>query len=96
MYYLCEKYCKPVTVKYYIANFVGLMNKLDLQTCSEQNSFIGRELTEGSQGRLCKTQQEKVRRISKKKRNRQRSVGGFCLPSASGNFAESPEEWYNY
>ena len=40
MYYLCEKYCKPVTVKYYIANFVGLMNKLDLQTCSQKGTHL--------------------------------------------------------
>ena len=39
MYYLCEKYYKPIMVQYYIAdcvslgtlaNFVGPMNKLDL------------------------------------------------------------------
>ena len=36
MYYLCEWYCKPITVRYHIANlgtqanFIGLMNKLDL------------------------------------------------------------------
>ena len=39
MYYLCEKYYKPITVQYYIANCISwiprltlldLMNKLDL------------------------------------------------------------------
>ena len=54
MYYLCEKYYKPTTVKYYIADCVGwvprltlleLTNKLDLlNTLLEQNSFIGRGL----------------------------------------------------
>ena len=45
-YYLCEKYYKPITVQYYIADCVcwtykqtGLMNVL-----SEQNSFICRGL----------------------------------------------------
>ena len=52
MYYLCEKYYKPITVRYYIADcvswvprtdFVGLTNAL-----SEWNSFIGRGLTVNS------------------------------------------------
>ena len=43
MYYLCEKYYKPITVQYHIADYVrwvskltllGLMNKLDLWTHS--------------------------------------------------------------
>ena len=53
MYHLCEKYCKPIIVQYYIADCVSwvlgltlldLMNKLDLQMCS-QNSFVYKELT---------------------------------------------------
>ena len=54
MYYLYEKYSKPITVWYHIANcaswvprlaLLDLMNKLDVQTCSEWNSFVCRGLT---------------------------------------------------
>ena len=47
MYYLCEKYYKPIMVQYYIAdcvslgtlaNFVGPMNKLDLWTHSQKGT----------------------------------------------------------
>ena len=52
MYFLCEKYYKPITVQYYITdcvswvprlNFVGLMNKLNLQTRSQNRtrSYVG-------------------------------------------------------
>ena len=55
MYYLCEKYYKPITVQYYIADCVSwvsrltlldlLTNKLDLTNAiSEWNSFICRGL----------------------------------------------------
>ena len=30
-YHFCDKYYKPTTVQHYIANFVGLMGKLDLR-----------------------------------------------------------------
>ena len=30
MYYLCEKYCKPITVQYYIANCVSWVPRLTL------------------------------------------------------------------
>ena len=54
MCYLCEKYYKPVTVPYYIANCVSLVPRLtllDLPTYgiykvpSKWNSFIGKGLT---------------------------------------------------
>ena len=52
MYYLCEKYYKPITVQYYIADCVSwvprltlldLTNKLDLQTRSRNGtrSYVG-------------------------------------------------------
>ena len=52
MYYLCEKYYKPITVQYYIADCVSwvprltlldLTNKLDLQTHSRNRtcSYVG-------------------------------------------------------
>ena len=52
MYYLCEKYYKPITVQYYIADSVSwvprltlldLTNKLDLQTHSQNRtrSYVG-------------------------------------------------------
>ena len=52
MYYLCEKYYKPITVQYYIANCVSwvsgltlldLTNKLDLRTRSRNrtHSHVG-------------------------------------------------------
>ena len=53
MYHLCEKYCKPIIVQYYIADRVSwvlsltlldLTKKLDSQMCS-QNSFVYKELT---------------------------------------------------
>ena len=43
---LCEKYYKPVIVQFYIAvlvvcvDFVGLMNKLALQTCSQNGTHL--------------------------------------------------------
>ena len=51
MYYLCEKYYKPTTVKYYIANcaswvprltLLGLWTNWLMNTPSEQNSFVCR------------------------------------------------------
>ena len=57
VYYLCEKYYRPITVQYYIADCVGwvprvtfeqigLMNKLDVTNMLlEWNSFVCRELT---------------------------------------------------
>ena len=53
MYYLCEKYYKPLTVQYYIADCVSWVPRLtllDLQTrlmntLLEQNSFLYRGLT---------------------------------------------------
>ena len=54
MYHLCEKYYKPITVQYYIANCVSWVLRL---TCwiykqigltnalSEQNSFVCRGLS---------------------------------------------------
>ena len=52
MYYLCEKYYKPITVWYYIAdcvswvplaNFVGFTNKLDFtNVILEWNLFVCR------------------------------------------------------
>ena len=53
MYYLCEKYYRPITVQFYIANCVSWiprLNLLDLQirfmdVLLEQNSFICRRLT---------------------------------------------------
>ena len=51
MYYLCEKFYKPIIVQYYIADCVsrvprltvGLMKKLDLQMCSWNGtrSYVG-------------------------------------------------------
>ena len=52
MYYLCEKYYKPITVQYYIADCVSwvprltlldLTNKLDLRMLSrtESRSYVG-------------------------------------------------------
>ena len=52
MYYLCEKYYKPITVQYYIADCVSwvprltlldLTNKLDLRMLSrnETRSYVG-------------------------------------------------------
>ena len=38
MYYLCEKYCKPITVWYFEANCVSWVTRLtllDLRTCSQ-------------------------------------------------------------
>ena len=49
MYYLCEKYCKLITVQYYIADCVSwvprltlldLTNKLDLQTRSWNGTHL--------------------------------------------------------
>ena len=54
MYYLCEKYYKPSTVKYYIANcaswvptltLLGLWTNWPLNMPSEQNSFVCRGLS---------------------------------------------------
>ena len=53
MYYFCEKYYKPITVQYYIADCVSWVSRLtllDLQiglikVLSEQNVFIRRGLT---------------------------------------------------
>ena len=53
MYWLCEKYYRPITVQYYIASCVSWiprLNLLDLQIrfmdmLLEQNSFICRRLT---------------------------------------------------
>ena len=53
MYYLCEKYYKPITVQYYIADCVSWVRRLtllDLQiglmnALSEWNSFARRGLT---------------------------------------------------
>ena len=54
MYYSCEKYYKPITAQYYIANYVSWVLRL---TCwiykqvrltnvlSEQNSFVCRGLS---------------------------------------------------
>ena len=51
MYYLCEKYYKPTTVKYYIANcaswvprltLLGLWTNWLMNMPSEQNSFVCR------------------------------------------------------
>ena len=46
MYYLCEKYCKPTTVQYYIVNCVSWVPRLtllDLQMCSRNrtHSYAG-------------------------------------------------------
>ena len=46
MYYLCEKYYKPITVQYYIADCVSWVPRLtllDLQTCSQNgtHSYVG-------------------------------------------------------
>ena len=52
MYYSCEKYHKPITVQYYIADcfswvlkltWLDLMNNLDLQMCPENrtHSYVG-------------------------------------------------------
>ena len=52
MYYLCEKYYKPFTVQYYVANCVtwvprltllDFTNKLDLRMCSRNgtHSYVG-------------------------------------------------------
>ena len=47
MYYLCEKYCKPIIVQYYVADCInwvfwltlgGLMDKLVLGTCSQNGT----------------------------------------------------------
>ena len=45
MYYLCERYYKPITVQYYIANCVSwvprlTLNKLDLQTYSQNGTRL--------------------------------------------------------
>ena len=49
MYYLYEKYNKPITVQYYIADCVSCVPRLTLlyltNTHSERNSFVCRELT---------------------------------------------------
>ena len=53
MYYLCEKYYKPITVQYYIADCVSWVPRLTLtykqiglrNVLSEQNSFVCRGLT---------------------------------------------------
>ena len=36
MYYLCEKYYKPFTVQYYIANCVSWISRLTLLDLNEQ------------------------------------------------------------
>ena len=53
MYYLCEKYYKPITVQYYIADCVSWVPRLTLtyeqigltNAHSELNSFVCRGLT---------------------------------------------------
>ena len=53
MYYLCEKYYKPITVQYYVADcvsWVPRLSVLDLETgitivLLERNSFVCRGLT---------------------------------------------------
>ena len=53
MYYLCEKYYKPITVQHYVANCVSSVPRLtllDLQiehtnALLERNSFVCRGLT---------------------------------------------------
>ena len=47
MYYLCEKYYKPITVQYYIANCVSWVPKLtllDLRTNWIYEHALGTEL----------------------------------------------------
>ena len=54
MYYLCEKYYKPIIVQYYIADCVSWVPRLTCWTyeqigltnaLSERNSFVCRRLT---------------------------------------------------
>ena len=54
MYYLCEKYYKPITVQYYIANCISwvlrptcwIYKQIRLTNAlSEQNSFVCRRLS---------------------------------------------------
>ena len=54
IYYFCEKYYKPITVQYYIADCVSWVSRLTLRTYeqiglmnmfSEQNLFVCRRLT---------------------------------------------------
>ena len=49
MYHLCKKYYKPITLQYFTAddvswifrvNFVGLTNKSDLQTHSQNGTHL--------------------------------------------------------
>ena len=47
MYYLCENYCKPITVQYYVANCVSWVPKLtllDLRTSWTYEHTLGAEL----------------------------------------------------
>ena len=47
MYYLCEKYYKPVTVQYYIADYVRCVPRLtllDLRTNWTYEHALGAEL----------------------------------------------------
>ena len=47
MYYLCEKYYKPITVQYYIANCVSGVPRqtlVDLRTNWIYERALGREL----------------------------------------------------
>ena len=47
MYYLCEKYYKPITVQYYIANCVSWVPRLtllDLRTDRTYERALGTEL----------------------------------------------------
>ena len=41
---MCEKYYEPMTVQYYIANWVRRLNLLDLQTNWTEESALGMEL----------------------------------------------------
>ena len=47
MYYLCEKYYKPITVKYYLADCAGWVPRLtllDLRTKWTYEHALGTEL----------------------------------------------------
>ena len=59
MYYLCEKYYKPITVQYYIADCVSWVPRITLldlakigltNTLLEQNSFVCKGLTVSQTG----------------------------------------------
>ena len=52
MYYLCEKYYKPITVQYYIADWVPRLTLLDLWTNWTYEHALGMELVR-MQGTYC-------------------------------------------